>query len=118
MIEAYGELSPDGVDHFPVIARKIAASVNDGSPLTTQDLATVTHPTLVIAADDDIVTLEHTTELYRALPDSYLAVVPGSSHLLLFEHPELCTKLVSNFLAGRRGPRLMPVTRAGHPTPS
>lgn len=115
VIEAYGEVSPDGVEHFPVVARKVAESVDAGSPLTTDDLATVTCPTLVIAADDDIVTLEHTIELYRALPDGYLAIVPGSSHLLLVEQPELCTKLVSDFLAGRRGPRLMPMSRAGDP---
>lgn len=115
VIEAYGEVSPDGVEHFPVIAHKIAESVDAGSPLTTGDVATVGCPTLVIAADDDIVTLEHTIELYRALPDGYLAIVPGSSHLLLFEQPQLCTQLVSDFIAGRRGPRLMPMTRAGGP---
>ncbi|MER5625790.1 alpha/beta hydrolase [Streptosporangium sp. NPDC002544] len=113
VIKAYGEVSPDGEAHFPVIARKIAASVDDGAPLTSEALAQVKCPTLVIAADDDIVTLEHTLELYRALPDGYLAIVPGSSHLLLFEHPELCTRLVGDFLAGRRGPRWMPVSRAG-----
>jgi len=113
VIEAYGEVSPDGEAHFPVVARKIAASVDDGAPLTSEDLARVRCPTLVIAADDDIVTLEHTLELYRAFPDGYLAIVPGSSHLLLFEHPEPCTRLVGDFLAGRRGPRWMPVSRAG-----
>lgn len=100
-----------------MIARKIAESVNDGSPLTTEDVATVDCPALVIAADDDIVALEHTLELYRALPDGHLAIVPGSSHLLLLEHPELCTQLVGDFLAGRRGPRLMPVSRVGEQAP-
>lgn len=113
VVDAYGEVSPDGAGHFPVIARKIAESVDDGAPLTPADLARVTCPTLVVAADDDIVTLEHTVELYRALSDGHLAVVPGASHLLLHEHPDLCTRLVRDFLAGRRGPRLMPVSRAG-----
>ena len=77
VIAAYAEVSPDGEEHFPVIARKIAVSVDQGSPLTAADLGRVTCPALVIAADDDIVTLEHTVELYRALPDGYLAVVPA-----------------------------------------
>lgn len=116
IIAAYGEVSPDGEAHFPVIARKIAASVDEGSPLTAADLGRVSFPALVVAADDDIVTLEHTIDLYRALPDGHLAIVPGSSHLLLHEHPELCTQLVGTFLAGHRGPRLMPVSRGGEST--
>lgn len=116
VIDAYGEVSPDGVEHFPVVARKIAESVDAGAPLTRVDIAAVGCPTLVVAADDDIVTLEHTVELYRSFPDGYLAIVPGSSHLLLFEHPELCARLVTDFLAGHRGPRLMPMSRTGHDT--
>lgn len=116
VVAAYGEVSPDGEEHFPVIARKIAASVDQGPPLTAADLGRVTCPALVLAADDDIVTLEHTVELYRALPDGYLAIVPGSSHLLLHEHPERCTQLVGAFLAGQRGPRLMPMFRAAPAT--
>lgn len=111
VVAAYAEVSPDGADHFPVIARKIADSVNQGSTLTVEDVGRVTCPALVIAADDDIVTLEHTIELYRALPDGYLAIVPGSSHLLLHEQPDHCTQLVGDFLAGHRGSRLMPVSR-------
>ncbi|NDL56240.1 alpha/beta fold hydrolase [Phytoactinopolyspora mesophila] len=115
VVAAYAEVSPDGGDHFPVIARKIADSVDQGSPLTADDLGRVGCPALVVAADDDIVTLEHTVELYRALPDGYLAIVPGSSHLLLHEHPDHCTQLIGAFLAGHRGPRLMPMARGGAP---
>ncbi|QSB14210.1 alpha/beta hydrolase [Natronosporangium hydrolyticum] len=113
VIAAYAEVSPDGEAHFPVIAKKIAASVDQGSPLTTTDLGRVTCPSLVMAADDDIVTLEHTIELYRALPAGHLAIVPGASHLLLHEHPGHCTQLIGAFLAGERGPRFMPVSRGG-----
>ena len=115
VITAYGEVSPDGEAHFPVIARTIAAAVDEGTPLRATDLDRVTCPALVVAADDDIVTLEHTIELYRALPDGHLAILPGSSHLLLHEHPALCTALIGDFLAGRRGPRLMPMSRGSAP---
>lgn len=111
IVAAYGEISPDGEAHFPVVADKIAASVDETPPLTVDDLARLTCPTLVMTADDDLVTLEHTIALYRALPDGHLAVVPGASHLLLHEHPELCTRLVEDFLRGKRGPRLMPMSR-------
>ena len=42
-------------------------------------------PTLLV-----IVPLEHTFELYRALPHGRLVVVPGTSHPLLHEKPDLC----------------------------
>jgi pimeloyl-ACP methyl ester carboxylesterase len=66
-----------------------------------------------MSGDDDIVTLEHTVELYRALPRGQLAVVPNTSHLLLHERPELCAGMIDEFLAADPAPRLMPVTRAG-----
>jgi pimeloyl-ACP methyl ester carboxylesterase len=118
VIAAYGEVSPDGEGHFPVVADKVAASIDQGSELSPRDLAQLTCPSLVLAADDDVVSLEHTIALYRALPDAYLSIVPGASHLLLHEHPELCTLLVRDFLAGKRGPRLMPMRRPGQVSPA
>jgi pimeloyl-ACP methyl ester carboxylesterase len=75
-------------------------------------LGAVACPVLVMAADDDIVTLEHTLELYRGLRDAQLAVVPGTSHLLLLEEPELCTRLVGGFMTGAPSPTFMPIGRA------
>ena len=111
IVHAYGEVSPDGVGHFPVVAAKIAAAAGDEEPLTASVLGRIACPALVVAADDDLVTLEHTIELYRALPDGYLAVLPGATHLLLHEHPQACARLASDFLGGRRGPRRMPFSR-------
>jgi hypothetical protein len=51
-----------------------------------------------MTGDGDIVHLEHTLALYRALRESELAVVPGTSHVLLHEKPELCARLVEAFL--------------------
>ncbi|GAA2778737.1 pimeloyl-ACP methyl ester carboxylesterase [Nonomuraea dietziae] len=83
--------------------------------LASADLDAVTCPTLVMAADDDIVTLEHTLALYRGLRDAQLAVVPGTSHLLLHEKPELCVRLISDFLTTGPTPTWMPVRRAARP---
>jgi len=43
--------------------------------------------------------IEHSSALYRALPDARLAVVPGASHGLLVEQPELCNTIIANFLS-------------------
>ena len=52
----------------------------------------------MVVGDDDMVTLEHTSTLFRAIPDSELAVVPGTSHFLTFEKPDLVNRLVLDFL--------------------
>jgi len=47
-----------------------------------------------MVGDDDEVTLEHAIATYRALPDGELIVVPGTSHGLLVEKPELCNRVI------------------------
>jgi len=110
LVARYAEVSPDGRDHFPVVIAKIADAA-DRAGLAAAELAAVACPTLVMTADDDLVTLEHTLALYRALPDAQLAVVPGTSHLLLHERPRLCASLVTEFLTTDPAPTLMPLRR-------
>lgn len=119
LLAAYAEVSPDGGGHFGVVIGKLAESAATEPGLTPADLRAVGCPVLVMAADDDLVTLEHTIMMYRALPDARLAIVPGTSHLLLHERAELCTAMVSDFL--HAGPVLtwMPIRRAAaSPSPS
>ena len=64
-----------------------------------EELSRVAAPTLVLAADDDVVTIEHAAAMQRALPDAQLAVVPGTSHALPMEKPEIVNRLIVDFLA-------------------
>lgn len=119
LVDAYAEVSPDGADHFAVVLAKIVRSIDEDTPLTQTDLATVRCPVLLVVADDDIVTLEHTIAAYRALPHAQLAVVPGTSHVLLHEKPELCARIVGDFLSGDATPTTwMPLSRAVEPASS
>lgn len=98
MTEAYAALSPDGGDHFPVVLDKMKAMLLNEPNLTPELLARIVSPTLVVAADDDLITLDHTIELFRAIPGAQLAIVPGASHLMPFEKPQLLLDLVRTFL--------------------
>lgn len=102
IVDAYAELSPDGRDHFPEIQRKYLAAFPDFR--VTAPLTAITVPALVMAGDDDIVSLDHQLHLYRTLPSAELAILPAASHLLLLEHPGLVTHLVADFLARPRSP--------------
>lgn len=108
----HGEVSPDGGEHFPIVADKMARMHAEEPVLDASDLARVTSRTLVMAADDDEVTLEHTIALYRGLPEAELAIVPGTSHGLLVEKPALCNGIIVGFLTNEPARTIAPVRRA------
>ncbi|WP_031483105.1 alpha/beta fold hydrolase [Streptomyces bicolor] len=111
--EIYAAVSPDGRDHWPVVVGKLAEMINTQPTLTTDDLARITAPTLVLVGDDDLVTLEHTIALYRAIPGSELAVVPGTSHVLPLEKPAQVNRIILDFLANEPVTTVLPIRRAG-----
>ena len=112
LAEAYGQVSPDGRGHFPVIADKIFRMATTEPTLTESDLAKVAARTLVMAGDDDMISAEHTLRLYRGILASELAIVPGTSHALIIEKPELCNRIILDFLTKDPAPTFMPIRRA------
>ncbi|MDQ0408352.1 alpha/beta hydrolase [Streptomyces sp. NBC_01723] len=110
--EMYEPVSPDGADHWPVVAVKMIDMWRTQPTLTERELGRITAPTLVVTGDDDLMTLEHTTALYRALPDARLAVLPGASHLVPLEKPALVNGLVLDHLGQEAAVEtMMPVRR-------
>jgi len=61
-------------------------------------LAKIKQPVLVISGDRDAVTLEHTLEIYHALPDAQLCVLPGTDHTTFSSRPEWLSPIISTFL--------------------
>jgi pimeloyl-ACP methyl ester carboxylesterase len=108
----YAERSPDGADHFAVVLKKSFAMFATEPTLATEDLRKISAPALVIVGDDDLMTLAHTASLYESLPAGQLAVVPGSSHAVVFEKPEFVGQLIRGFLESPGEPaELFPVRR-------
>jgi hypothetical protein len=70
--------------------------------------------------DDDEVKLEHAVVLYRALPNCELAIIPGTSHGLLVEKPDICNSIILDFLCNEPVQTFAPIRRAsaGLGTPS
>jgi len=110
--EMYEAVTPDGAGHWPVVAAKIIELWRTQPALTAEDLAAVRAPTLVMVGDDDMMTLEHTTALYRAIGDGRLAVLPGASHLVPLEQPERVNRMILDHLVQDTVDTLMPVRRA------
>jgi len=113
MADSYGERSPDGPEHFPVVVDKWLPMTASEPTLTVDELSTITVPALVLSGDDDLVRLEHTCALYAALGDSRLGIVPGTSHGLPMERPAEVARLILEFLAmDGPPPTLMPLRRS------
>lgn len=64
-------------------------------PLT--DLATITVPTLVMAADRDVIRDEHTLSMFHAIPKSQLAIFPGATHMIPAQDPARFNRTVLDF---------------------
>ncbi|WP_237774710.1 alpha/beta fold hydrolase [Actinosynnema sp. ALI-1.44] len=108
LVDRYAEVSPDGGDHFPVVVRKFAEMELDAAV----DPGALASPTLILVGDDDMIHLRHIVDMYEAVPDAQLGIVPAATHLMLFERPDLVTRLVDEFLT-TEPVLLMPVRRPG-----
>jgi len=97
--QRYGEHSPDGASHAEIVEEKTRIMTYSEPVLTLEDLAGIHVPVLVMAGDDDVATLAHTTSLYEAMPQAQLSIVPGTSHMLLKERPKESLRIIHHFLA-------------------
>jgi hypothetical protein len=59
--------------------------------------------TLVMFGDDDLVTMKHVNATYEGMPDSELAIVPGT----------LRNDIIVQFLSEDAVPNVAPICRAG-----
>lgn len=114
----YAMVSPDGADHFPVVFWKLQRMWREEPTMDAADLAAIEIPVLVVAGDDDVVDHHHTIELYEALPNGQLAIIPGTSHATFLEKPESLNRLILDFLAESTPPEtILPVRRARSAAP-
>jgi pimeloyl-ACP methyl ester carboxylesterase len=105
---AYAEVAPDPEGWRGLVA-KVNALDRDFAGWTADQVAAIKAPILVIAGDSDIVTPEHAVELFRlrgggvegsthGLPDSELAILPGTTHLTIVDHADWLTAMLNSFL--------------------
>lgn len=108
----YGQVSPDGEEHFRVVVEKTAEMERTEPALPESELRNVKALTLVMFGDDDLVTVEHMNATYEGIPNSELAIVPGTSHFLLQEKPALCNEIIIQFLTEDPVPTVAPIRRS------
>jgi pimeloyl-ACP methyl ester carboxylesterase len=90
--QAYLELAPNPGD-FPKLVEKLKTLDMTPFAWPDEDVRAIPAPTLIVLGDSDVVRLEHAVSLFRlrgggvmgdlaGLPDSQLAVLPGTTHFI------------------------------------
>ena len=111
IVGRYAALSPDGGEHFSVVAGKFMHMSTTEPTWTTDDLGNIQAPALVLVGDDDLIALDHTCALYQALPQAQLAVVPGASHTVPIERADETAAIIERFLSADLPPTTMMAVR-------
>ena len=108
----YAKFSPDAPETLVDKIKKMVHIWATEPKMTIAQLQSIKCPVLVIAGDDDVIKLDHTNEIYEAIENSRLAIIPGASHLIDKDQPELLNKIIREFLLNHEYPiTLMPVRR-------
>jgi pimeloyl-ACP methyl ester carboxylesterase len=95
----YDRLSPDGPEHADVVLRKLFRLWTSEPRIDPADLATVTARVLVMSGDHDSIRPDHSVLIASSIPGAQLCIVPGTTHNLVAERPELISVLIREFLA-------------------
>jgi len=107
--EEYLRVAPHPEDFPKLFAKKtqMDQQTRDLSDATIRDIKS---PTLLIVGDSDLVRPEHIVEMFRLLgggvfgdtpagmPNSQLAILPGTSHVSLVSRTELLVPMINSFL--------------------
>ena len=111
----YNLISPDA-PHTLLEKTIRMQSIWESEPtLTLDEIATIQCPVLVLVGDDDIISHSHTVALFEALPLGQLAVIPGTSHIVVKEKPDLMNAILVQFLEDLNYPvTRMPIRRTSN----
>ena len=89
--------------HFDEVWEKLAPAWTAFPLVELAELSGLGAPSLVVAADRDMVTIEHAATVVSHMPDARLAVLPGE-HSVPIDKPGLVAAVVVDFLAGLDAP--------------
>jgi pimeloyl-ACP methyl ester carboxylesterase len=106
--EEYTRIAPNPEDFATLFAKKTQMD-REMQDLPAEAIRSIKVPTLLIIGDSDIVRPEHAVEMFRllgggvmgdlaGLPNSRLAVLPGTTHVTLVERADWLLSMVTEFL--------------------
>lgn len=93
----YEGIAPDPA-HYTVAMEKIIALWRTQPSFTPAELGRIRARCLIAAGEHDVVRDDHTRALAAAIPGAELWIVPGASHSVMQERPDLVNPRVLAFL--------------------
>ena len=93
----FAERSPDSPESLDLIIHKAYEVWATEPNITTEELARITCPVLVLNGDDEPFSPHHGVDLYQALPNARLAIIPGSPHATHKAKPHLFLPIIQDF---------------------
>jgi pimeloyl-ACP methyl ester carboxylesterase len=106
--EEYMRIAPRPEDFATLFAKKTQMDRNL-KDVPAEVIESIKSPTLLIIGDSDIIRPEHAVEMFRllgggvagdvaGLPNSQLAILPGTTHVTLVERADLLVSMITAFL--------------------
>jgi pimeloyl-ACP methyl ester carboxylesterase len=106
--DEYMRIAPDP-DHFATFFAKKTRMDRNTKDVPAEAIAALKTPTLIVIGDSDLVRPEHAVEMFRllgggvfgdlaGLPDSQLAVLPGTTHVSIRTRADLLLAIIPPFL--------------------
>lgn len=99
--------SPDAPETLDSKVARMWTIWNTEPTLSEKDLGEIRCPTLILASDDESFSFAHITSMYEAIPLGQLAIIPGTSHYVIKEKPEITQAIIKDFLTNL----VPPITR-------
>jgi pimeloyl-ACP methyl ester carboxylesterase len=103
--------SPEPAHMQETIIRKAYEVWSKEPTMTTSELSKISCPVLVLCGDDEPFSNHHTVDLFEALPNAQLAIVPGTSHAVVKEVPEIVQSIIKRFNKGLNKNNGFPFTK-------
>ena len=95
--EAYLKVAPHP-ENLRMFHDKAAQRMRDFKDIQADAIRGITAPALVIVGDADVIRPEHAVEMFRALPQAQLAVLPGTDHMTVTARTEWLVPMITAFL--------------------
>ena len=93
----FAERSPDSPEALEEIIRTAHEVWASEPNMTVEELGTINCPVLIANGDDEPFSPHHGVDLYQALPNGRLAIIPGSPHATHKIKPHLLLPIIKDF---------------------
>lgn len=104
----YASIAPNP-ENWPVLIEKMKAMESHLQDFPEEVIRSLKAPTLLLIGDSDIIRPEHAVEMFRllgggvmgdmiGLPNSRLAILPGTTHVTIMDRADWLVSMISEFL--------------------